>query len=212
MARCRWLWPGRDVAPRPAAVFGRHSSSCASVACDKSASSTQTQARVRTSRSGQCPAAAGEAGAPLHETRCGSFGRNEPGPDARSKFLDIIPLYSADLNGPCGGGDSCFRSLADALRTMNARRRKEKRLFELLDNYGSRHNCFLTALFLNEDQTEYFACFRPKSAGRDESERFACAYLQIDLEEAAMICSQNGITAAIAGDLDQKLRQISRPA
>jgi hypothetical protein len=94
---------------------------------------------------------------------------------------------------------------------MNAARRK-KRLFELLDNYGSRHNCFLTELFLNEDETEYLACFRPKGPCRDESQRFACAYLQIDLEEAAMICSQNEITAAIAGDLGQKLGQISRQA
>jgi hypothetical protein len=67
---------------------------------------------------------------------------------------------------------------------------EETRLFVLLDDYAkSKHRCFLTELFMNEDHTRYFACLRPSGSLRDDSERFACVYLQIDLDEARTIGS-----------------------
>jgi hypothetical protein len=88
---------------------------------------------------------------------------------------------------------------------------EETQLFVLLDNYAkSKHRCFLTELFMNEDHTRYSACFRPSGPLRDDSERFACVYLQIDLDEARTIGSQNAIRTAIVRDLDEKLSQIGR--
>jgi hypothetical protein len=88
---------------------------------------------------------------------------------------------------------------------------EETQLFVLLDNYAkSKHRCFLTELFMNEDHTRYFACFRPSGPLRDDSERFASVYLQIDLDEARTMGSQNAITTAIVRDLDEKLSQIGR--
>ena len=89
----------------------------------------------------------------------------------------------------------------------------ETQLFELLDNYAkSQHHCFLTELFMNQDHTRYFVCFRPRGPLRDESERFACVYLQIDLEEARTIYSQRAITATVVRDMDEKLSKLGRQA
>jgi hypothetical protein len=91
--------------------------------------------------------------------------------------------------------------------------KEETKLFELLDDYArSRHHCFLTELFMNKDRTAYSVCFRPRGSLRDESERFACVYLQIDLEEARNIYSQRAITATVVRDMDEKLSELGRRA
>jgi hypothetical protein len=90
---------------------------------------------------------------------------------------------------------------------------EETRLFKLLDNYArSQHRCFLTELFMNQDHTRYFLCFRPQGPLRDESERFACVYLQIDLEEARAIYSQRALTTTVVRDMDEKLSKLGREA
>lgn len=93
--------------------------------------------------------------------------------------------------------------------------REETQLFELLHDYASRqYHCFLAELFMNKDRTHYFVCFRPKGRRRDESEseRFDCAYLQIDLKEAKTICSQGAIMSTTVRDMDEKLSRFKRQA
>jgi hypothetical protein len=97
--------------------------------------------------------------------------------------------------------------------TRPAVTKEETQLFELLNDYArSRHHWFLTELFMNEDHTRYFVCFRPEGPLRDESERFACVYLQIDLEEVRTIYSQKAITTTVVRDLDEKLSGFRRQA
>jgi len=89
---------------------------------------------------------------------------------------------------------------------MTKTKEDEGKVFELLDGYASRqHQCFVTELFLNENQTEYVVCFRPKGTTRDSPNRFSCVYLRIEPEQLRTMARANALTPAIVKELNSKL-------
>ena len=84
-------------------------------------------------------------------------------------------------------------------------------LFILLNDYASsQHNCSVAELFMNGERTEYLVCLHPKGAPHVVSVRFDCIYLQIDLREAEIICSQKAITTNLTREMGDKLPQQAR--
>jgi hypothetical protein len=83
------------------------------------------------------------------------------------------------------------------------------RLFKLLDGYAKRHNkCFLTELFLNEDDTEYVMCFRPLTVSEDLQGPSACRYLRIEIAEAREMTRTGLLPVSVANILDEQLRPL----
>jgi len=80
------------------------------------------------------------------------------------------------------------------------------KLFKLLDGHAKRHHrCFLTELFLSEDEDEYITRFRPAIFGDDPQNQRACQYVRIEIAEARELTRSGLLTISIANVLDEKL-------
>jgi hypothetical protein len=78
--------------------------------------------------------------------------------------------------------------------------------FTVLDRYSrSRHNCFLTEMFLDSQKKIYTLCFRPTDVTRGSANIGACRYLQISASEVNIVAEQNALTDAIRSRLDEEL-------
>jgi hypothetical protein len=85
------------------------------------------------------------------------------------------------------------------------------RLFKLLDGYAKRHHkCFLTELFLNEEDTEYILCFRPLTVSEDLESRLACRYLRVEISEAREMIRTGLLPISVANILDEQLGSLVR--
>lgn len=83
-----------------------------------------------------------------------------------------------------------------------------KRLFKLLNDYASRHNSLLTELFLDEDESRYFTCFRPQGTGLETPNRYKCVYATITAEEARDAAITMVLNGVVAAELDRKLKAL----
>lgn len=80
------------------------------------------------------------------------------------------------------------------------------KFFELLGAYArSKHHCFVAELFLKDAPVEYVSCFRPVNADKDSEDRYACRYLNIEINEAEASVSLSALTAALAQRLEREL-------
>jgi hypothetical protein len=86
----------------------------------------------------------------------------------------------------------------------------ESRFFKLLDSYArSEHQCFLTEMFLNDEESEYVLCFRPLSGHTHSEKPSSCSYLRIAVKEAMDSVHAKLLTQAIADELRERLSELS---
>lgn len=78
--------------------------------------------------------------------------------------------------------------------------------FEQLDGYARKqYLCFVAELFLNDDQTSYYVCFRPTNAVQSSADRYACKYLQIEVGQVRTACREQRLTDWITERLKHEL-------
>jgi len=86
---------------------------------------------------------------------------------------------------------------------------EEARLFELLDSYSrNHHRCFLSELFPDESENEYVLCFRPVSARLDSSDRYACRYLRVKIDDARTASQMRELPHSIIERLEGELSRL----
>jgi hypothetical protein len=78
---------------------------------------------------------------------------------------------------------------------------EETRCFRLLDRSRSRYRRLLAEMFLNEDDTHYFLCFRPLGVTKDSPNRRACRYPEIPIKEIRAAGRKRMLTDSIAETL-----------
>src|SRR5690349_12188701 len=83
------------------------------------------------------------------------------------------------------------------------------RCFTLLDEYSRRrHNCFVAELFFSDQLGRYFVCFRPTTVSSDsvdDPDRYACKYLQFEVEDVERMRSEESLPSSVAERLDKVL-------
>ena len=78
--------------------------------------------------------------------------------------------------------------------------------FAVLDGHTRiRYLCFVAELFLNDDQTSYFVCFRPTNAVQYLADRYACKYLQIEVAQVRAARREQRLTDSILERLEHEL-------
>jgi hypothetical protein len=76
----------------------------------------------------------------------------------------------------------------------------ETQLFALLDKYArSRHGCFPAEMNPDKNNTEYSLCFRPLAVRERSPDRYACRYVQLDIEEARSTGHARVLSSVIQG-------------
>jgi hypothetical protein len=90
-------------------------------------------------------------------------------------------------------------------------RSEYSRLFVLLDNYArAMFGCFLAELDLTRDRNAYTVCFRPTGGSKDSANRYACRYLEIDIEEARCAVQIGSLPLAVTEQLALELRALGK--
>ena len=78
-------------------------------------------------------------------------------------------------------------------------------LFRLIDGYSrSKHQCFVSELFLSLDESEYIVCFRPTET-HPPTDRYAHCYICIKVSEAKRIVKEDALTNNLTERFDSEL-------
>jgi hypothetical protein len=86
--------------------------------------------------------------------------------------------------------------------------KQEKAFFRIADGYTrERHACFLTEMFLNQEGSMYFLCFRPLTT-REGADRFACVYYEVAPVEVKEVSSLGVLPELLRNTLDQRLTSL----
>jgi hypothetical protein len=85
---------------------------------------------------------------------------------------------------------------------------EQSHLFELMESYARRHRCFVAELFVNDQGTGYFVCFRSDTPSRESPSRFDCVYATIDLDRARDAIAMCELDKDFTGQTDARLSRL----
>jgi hypothetical protein len=109
-------------------------------------------------------------------------------------------------------GYSRENTIAYWMRNHQLTTEEQGRCFKVLDEYSRRkHNCFVAEFFLSDQVGKYFVCFRPtgvSSDSVDDPDRYACKYLQFEVEDVKRMRSEESLPVEVAKRLDEALPTI----
>ena len=83
------------------------------------------------------------------------------------------------------------------------------RCFKLLDQYSrTNYNCFVAEFFFSSQVGRYFVCLRPTTVSSDSVDdpgRYACKYLQFEVEDVERMRSEKSLPPSVSERVDEVL-------